>query len=45
EIANKLFLSKHTVSTHLQNIQYKVGVKNKKQLIKIRPSIKLSQWK
>lgn len=39
EIAERLFLSKHTVSTHLQNVQRKVGVRNKKQLIKIRPSI------
>jgi len=45
EIADKLFLSKHTISTHFQNIQYKVGVRNKRELIKIRPSIKLSQWK
>lgn len=41
EIAEKLFLSPYTVSTHLQNVQRKVGVRNKKQLIKIRPSI----WK
>ncbi|RZJ92447.1 MAG: LuxR family transcriptional regulator [Chryseobacterium sp.] len=39
QIAEQLFLSKHTVSTHLQNVQRKLGVKNKKQLIKIRPSI------
>ncbi|MCZ4244923.1 helix-turn-helix domain-containing protein [Pedobacter punctiformis] len=39
EIADKLYLSKHTVSTHLQNVQRKVGVRNKKQLIKIRPAI------
>jgi len=45
EIANRLFISKYTVSTHFQNIQYKVGVRNKKQLIKIRPSLTSSQWK
>lgn len=39
QIADRLFLSPFTVSTHLQNIQRKVGVRNKKQLIKIRPSI------
>ena len=39
QIADRLYLSPFTVSTHLQNIQRKVGVRNKKQLIKIRPSI------
>lgn len=45
EIAEVLFLSPFTVSTHLQNVQRKMGVKNKRQLIKIRPSLKLSEWK
>ncbi len=33
EIADKLFLSTFTIGTHLQNIQRKLGVKNKKELI------------
>lgn len=41
QIAEQLFISKYTVSTHLQNVQRKMGVRNKKQIIKIRPSI----WK
>jgi len=39
QIAEQLFLSQHTISTHLQNIQRKMGVKNKRQMLKIRPSI------
>lgn len=45
QIAEQLFISKFTVSTHLQNIQRKTGARNKKQLIKIRPSLTLQQWK
>lgn len=39
EIADKLFLSPFTVGTHLQNIQRKMGVRNKKELINTRPTL------
>jgi len=45
QIAERLYISKFTVSTHLQNIQRKTGARNKKQLLKIRPSLTIQQWK
>jgi len=46
EIGDKLFISKYTVDTHMQNIRKKTGAKRKVGVtMKIREALKLKEWK